>query len=67
MEQIARQTGGEVVAAEKLNDFAAALLNRRAPVMETWTFPLWHQPLVFLLALACLLAEWGIRRSKGLA
>jgi uncharacterized membrane protein len=67
MEQIARQTGGEVVGAEKLEDFASALLNRRAPVMETWTFPLWHQPLVFLLAMGCLLAEWGIRRSKGLA
>jgi hypothetical protein len=26
----------------------------------------WHQPWVFLLAILCLTAEWGLRRWKGL-
>ena len=66
MEQIAHATGGQVVAADKLNDFAAGLPNRKAPVMEAWTLPLWHRSAVFLFALACFVAEWGLRRTKGM-
>jgi uncharacterized membrane protein len=67
LENIARQTGGEVVAADDLAAFAAKLPNRKAPITESWSFPLWHQPLVFLFALACFAAEWGLRRWKGMA
>jgi len=67
LESIARQTGGEVITANDLAAFAAKLPNRTAPITENWSFPLWHQPLVFLLALACFAAEWGLRRWKGMA
>jgi hypothetical protein len=67
LEQIARQTGGQVIAANKLDDFAAALPNRRAPITENRSSPLWHRPVVFLFALACFIAEWGLRRWKGMA
>lgn len=67
LERIARQTGGEVIAANDLAAFAARLPNRTAPITENWSFPLWHQPLVFLFALGCLAAEWGLRRWKGMA
>ena len=67
LESIARQTGGEVVPAAKLAEFAGSLPNRKAPITESWSFPLWDQPLVFLFALACFAAEWGLRRWKGLA
>lgn len=67
LESIARQTGGEVIAANDLAAFAAKLPNLNAPITENWSFPLWHQPLVFLFALACFAAEWGLRRWKGLA
>lgn len=66
LEEIARKTGGEVVPAAKLADFAERLPQRRAPVMETWSYPAWHSPVMFAFALGCLLAEWGIRRWKGL-
>lgn len=66
LETIARKTGGEVVALGDLANFARSLPSRLAPVTETWTEPLWHKPSVFLLALACLVAEWGIRRLKGM-
>jgi hypothetical protein len=66
MELIAKKTGGEMVAAAKLNDFARGLPNKQVPITENWTTPFWHQPLVFMFALACFVAEWGIRRMKGL-
>lgn len=67
LEQIARQTGGEVIGVKDLAAFAAKLPNRNAPITENWSVPLWHQPLVFLFALACFAAEWGLRRWKGMA
>lgn len=66
LEEIARKTGGRVVAASQLEDFAEKLPQLSAPVMETWSYPAWHTPLMFCFALACLLAEWGIRRWKGM-
>ncbi|HXT40590.1 MAG TPA: hypothetical protein VN887_11290, partial [Candidatus Angelobacter sp.] len=66
LETLARQTGGEVVASAGLDAFAANLPNRKAPITESWTVPLWHRSAVFLFALACFVAEWGLRRSKGM-
>ncbi len=66
LEAIAKRTGGEVVALADLKNFVRRLPERHAPIMETWTDPLWHKPFVFLLVLGCFLAEWGIRRWKGL-
>ena len=67
METIARQSGGEVIALNRLDEFVRGLPDRKAPVTENWSFPLWHTPIIFLLALACFIAEWGLRRWKGLA
>lgn len=66
LEDLARKTGGEVIAAADLDKFARRLPQLRAPVMETWSYPAWHTPAMFAFALACLLAEWGLRRWKGL-
>jgi hypothetical protein len=67
LETIAKRTGGEIIAANKLDEFAASLPHRNVPITETWTTPFWHQPAVFLFALLCFVAEWGLRRWKGLA
>ena len=66
LESIARQTGGQLVPAAKLAQFARQLPARQAPVMETWTRPAWHTPFAFGFALACFVAEWAWRRSRGL-
>lgn len=66
LEEMARRTGGEVVAAADLAAFVRRLPEKRAPVMEAWTTPAWHTPWVFALALACFVAEWGLRRRGGL-
>jgi uncharacterized membrane protein len=67
LEAIAKATGGEVVPANKLAEFVRSLPNRKAPINETWSYPIWHQPLVLLFALGCFAAEWGLRRWRGLA
>jgi hypothetical protein len=67
LEKIAQQTGGEVVSTNNLAAFVRSLPKRAVPITETWTLPLWHTPVVFLFALACFIAEWGLRRRKGLA
>jgi hypothetical protein len=66
LETIAKKTGGEVVRLADLDKFARNLPEHRAPITETWSEPLWPKPAVFLLVLACFVAEWGIRRWKGL-
>lgn len=66
LEDIARKTGGQVVAAEDLERFVRRLPELKAPVMETWSYPAWHTPVMFAFALACLLAEWGLRRWNGM-
>jgi len=67
LENLARQTGGEMVSANNLAAFVEKLPNHKSPITESVTTPLWDKPLVFLLALACFAAEWGLRRWKGMA
>ena len=67
LKSIAAKTGGELVDGARLDSFVASLSSRHAPITEPWTSPLWHQPLYLLIAIACLTAEWGLRRVNGLA
>lgn len=66
LENLARTTGGKLIDPAGLARLARDLPQRQAPVMETWVAPAWHNPWLFLLALGLLIAEWGIRRRKGL-
>ena len=70
LEKIARGTGGRVVEIDELDEFARRLPRRDVPIMEVWTRPLWDLPgilpAVFLFVLACFVAEWAIRRWRGL-
>ena len=66
LESLAKRTGGEVLTLDSLRDFVRQLPQRHAPIMESWSKPLWQEPSVYLFALCCFVAEWGIRRWKGL-
>ena len=66
LESIATRTKGEMVDGDRLQAFVSSLSSRDAPINEPWISPLWHQPLYFLIAIACLAAEWGLRRVHGL-
>lgn len=67
LDTIAAKTRGQVVEGARLDDFIASLSARGAPITERWSAPFWHQPLFFLFAIVCLVAEWGLRRTNGLA
>jgi uncharacterized membrane protein len=67
LKTIASRTKGELVDGKNLASFVAGLSSKSAPITEPWTSPLWHNPLYFLIAIACLAAEWGLRRVNGLA
>jgi uncharacterized membrane protein len=67
LQSIARKTGGQVVALADLEAFARDLPRRGAPIVEPRTRPLWHGWGVFLVAVACFVAEWALRRRRGLA
>lgn len=64
--RLAAETGGEVIDPQDLESFVASLPSRKAPVTEPWTSPLWHSPIYFLIAISCVVAEWGLRRFNGL-
>ena len=49
LQQIAEQTGGEVLSESDLERFADDLPNREVPVTETWIYPIWHRPWVMFL------------------
>ena len=65
--RIANESGGEIVPPSQLNAFVDSLSTRRVPVTETWTYPMWHQGWVMMLAIACLVGEWTLRRFRGFA
>jgi uncharacterized membrane protein len=66
LQTLAQRSGGQIVALGDLDAFVRKLPEHRSPVMETWSYPLWHKPAVLLFALGCFVAEWGIRRWKGM-
>jgi hypothetical protein len=67
LKTIASKTGGEIVESSSLDSFVAGLFSKSAPITEPWTSPLWHEPVYFLIAIGCLIGEWGLRRVNGLA
>jgi uncharacterized membrane protein len=64
--QIADSTDGELLQLDELDRFVRNLPNRKIPVTEPWVYPLWQTPWIFMLAIGCLVGEWGLRRWKGL-
>ena len=67
LDQLASATGGEVIDLKNMDRFVDELSRKPLPVMETSTTPIWHSPLFFLLAMACLMGEWFMKRMKGVA
>lgn len=66
LERIASATGGEVLQVDELQRLPALLKTLDLPVSEVRQRPLWHTPWLFLIALACFLGEWGLRRREGI-
>ena len=67
LQRIATQTGGEVLDWNALATIGDKLSKQQTPITEIWSYPLWHNGWLFAASLCCFLAEWGLRRKKGLA
>lgn len=65
LERLALWSGGRVLAMKDVADWARTMPNKKLPVMETRTEPLWHQPWFLLLVVALLGTEWWLRRRQG--
>ena len=66
LEDIAAATGGRVVPLDELDDFVDDLAKSDAPLVEVWSWPIWHQWWVFGIAVACFVADWTMRRRLGM-
>ena len=66
LEQLAKTTGGRTVPLRDLESFVGSLRESSAPLVEIWSWPIWHSWWVFLFAIACLATDWTLRRRRGL-
>jgi len=67
LQRIARETGGKYYAIGDLDRLPDDVLLTRSGITAHESRDLWDMPVVLLLLLALLGAEWGYRRWRGLA
>jgi len=66
MRNLAKRTGGRILAIGDLTKWAKELPTKQSPVMESFQTPLWHLPWIFAAALLLLVTEWWLRRRHWL-
>ena len=66
LEELAKTTGGRTVALSNLENFVRSLPQSHAPLVEIWSWPIWHSWWIFLVAITCLATDWTLRRRRGL-
>ncbi|MBK1877047.1 hypothetical protein [Pelagicoccus mobilis] len=67
LQRIADATGGKLLNPSDLSKLEQLISERPSPLMETKSIHAWHNNWLYLLALGALLAEWLLRRKRGLA
>jgi uncharacterized membrane protein len=67
LRRIAEETGGRFYTAETMQGLAEDLRYTGRGVTTVEERELWHLPIVFILLVGLLCAEWGYRRSVGLS
>jgi uncharacterized membrane protein len=66
LESIAKQSGGRTVEIADIDDLRDELNTSDVPVVEFWSWPIWHQWWVLATAVGCFVADWTLRRRRGL-
>lgn len=66
LSSLAQSTGGRVVPLSEIGRLADSLPQASAPLVETWSWPLWHSWWIFLAAITCFSIDWALRRRNGL-
>lgn len=67
LQRLARETGGRYYTPDNVSALPEDLQFTGAGVTVTEERDLWDMPVLLLLFLALLGAEWGVRRARGLA
>lgn len=67
MRQLASVTGGLMLPVEQIGELAGRLENLPNREGSSVEIPLWSGGYLYLIVLACLAAEWAIRKRVGLA
>lgn len=67
LREIARQTGGRFYEPESLDALAEEIVYTQAGDTVIERKPIWDMPVLFLLLIGLMGAEWSFRRSRGLA
>ncbi|MDG1895465.1 MAG: glutamine amidotransferase [Fuerstiella sp.] len=66
LSDVAKSTGGRLVPIDQLSSFVDDLSHSEAPLVEVWSWPIWHQWWVFCVAVGCFVTDWTIRRRLGM-
>ncbi|TFH65025.1 MAG: hypothetical protein E4G90_06990 [Gemmatimonadales bacterium] len=67
LRRIAEETGGRFYTTETVSDLPRDIVYTERGITRTERLDLWDMPIVFVLIAGLLAAEWGLRRSRGLA
>ena len=67
LRRIAQSSGGRVVPLDQLSALPRMLAEDRERQNALAEYPLWDSPYLFVFVLACLSAEWSLRKKFGLA
>ena len=67
LRRIAEETGGRFYTADAMQGLAEDLRYTGRGVTTVEERELWHLPIVFILLVGLLCAEWGYRRAVGLS
>jgi hypothetical protein len=67
LRRIASETGGRSYTAETVSDLPQDIVYTERGITRTERLDVWDMPIIFILLAGLLAAEWGLRRSRGLA
>lgn len=67
LQRLAHETGGRFFTLDQVGELPAELALSKAGITRKDAQDLWDMPIVLLLFLALMTAEWGYRRYRGLA
>jgi len=66
LNEVAGITGGRTLSLNDLEAFVDSLPEGSAPLVEVWSWPIWHSWWIFIVAVACFVTDWTLRRRRGL-
>jgi hypothetical protein len=67
LRRMAESSGGKALTLDEVGMLPQLLADNRAKQSRLVEYPLWDSPYLFMFVLACLSAEWSLRKKFGLA